>query len=299
MTSPKKILRAWNIRAKKQFGQHFLAEPSTAKMIVSRANISPKDIILEIGAGLGALTVPLARVAQKVYAVEKDRHICDLLKTELLVNNISNVTIIAKNILQVDYQPIAEKYDRQIVVIGNLPYNISSQILIQLIHSRKFVSRAILMFQKELAQRIMAQPGTKNYGRLTVMLRYCADIEAITTIHASVFFPAPKVDSEILEIIFKSELDHPAHDEAMLFKVIKAAFGNRRKTLRNALAASGLNIDACTALRALNMAGIDPNRRAETLSVSEFILLQINLTQIIKTDNNLADVNSDRSITKP
>jgi 16S rRNA (adenine1518-N6/adenine1519-N6)-dimethyltransferase len=281
MTSPKKLLRAWNIRAKKQFGQHFLAEPSTAKMIVSRANISPKDIILEIGAGLGALTVPLARVAQKVYAVEKDRHICDLLKTELLVNNISNVTIIPKNILQVDYQPIAEKYDRQIVAIGNLPYNISSQILVQLIQSRKFVSRAILMFQKELAQRIMAQPGTKDYGRLTVMLRYCADIEAITTIHASVFFPAPKVDSEILEITFKPELNHRAHDEAMLFKVIKAAFGNRRKTLRNALSASGLNIDACTALRALNMAGIEPSRRAETLSVSEFILLQINLTQII------------------
>ena len=299
MTSPKEILRAWNIRAKKQLGQHFLAEPSIAKMIVARANISPKDIILEIGAGLGALTVPLARAAQKVYAVERDLHICDLLKTELLVNNISNVTIIPKNILQLDYQPIAEKYDRQILVFGNLPYNISSQILIQLIDSRKSVSRAILMFQKELAQRLAAQPGSRDYGRLTVMLRYCADIEAITTIQASDFFPAPKVDSEILEIIFKPELNYPAHDEAILSKVIKAAFGNRRKTLKNALAASGLNIDAHTALRALNMAGIDPTRRAETLSVSEFILLQINLTQSIKTNNNRTDVNSDPSITKP
>jgi 16S rRNA (adenine1518-N6/adenine1519-N6)-dimethyltransferase len=281
MTSPKILLRAWNIRAQKKLGQHFLADPAIAEMIVSRANIASSDVVLEIGAGLGALTIPLARVAETVYAVEKDHQICDLLTTELRVNNISNVKIIPKNILQVDYQPIAEQYDRQVFVIGNLPYNISSQILVQLIHSRRFVSRAMLMFQKELAQRITARPGVKDYGRLTVMLRYCAEIKAITTIHASAFFPPPKVDSEILEIIFKTEYNYPAHDEAMLFRVIKAAFGNRRKTLKNALAASGLNIDSQTATRALRMAQINPSRRAETLSLSEFVSLQVSLTQIL------------------
>jgi 16S rRNA (adenine1518-N6/adenine1519-N6)-dimethyltransferase len=137
------------------------------------------------------------------------------------------------------------------------------------------------MFQKELAQRLTAQPGTKDYGRLAVMLRYCADVKTIATITASVFFPAPKIASEVLEFSFKNTLDYPEHDEAMLFQVVKAAFGNRRKTLKNALAASGLRIDPKIALRALEMAGIDPSRRAETLSVPEFMALQINLSEIL------------------
>ena len=280
MTSPKTLLKAWNINAKKRLGQHFLVDPSTAEMIVKRAKISSNDIVLEIGAGLGALTIPAARAAAKVHAVEKDRQLCDLLKTELLTNNLANVSIIPENILQLDYASIAEPYVRALVVIGNLPYNISSQVLIQLIRTRNLVSRAILMFQKELAQRIIAHPGSKAYGRLTVMLQYCADIKPVATINASAFFPAPKVASEILEIKFKAKLDYPQHDESLLYKVIKAAFGNRRKTLKNALAASELRIDPKSAWQALDMAGIDPNRRAETLSVPEFISLQICLAKV-------------------
>ena len=251
-----------------------------AEMIVKRAKISSDDIVLEIGAGLGALTIPIAQAAEKVHAVEKDRQLCELLKTELLAKHVTNVSIIPKNILQVDLPSIGEQQGHPLVVIGNLPYNISSQILIQLIRSRIWVSRAILMFQKELALRITAQPGTKDYGRLSVMLGYCADIKPVATIKAPAFFPVPKVASEILEIKFKTELGFPQHDEFMLFKVVKAAFGTRRKTLKNALAASGLHIDPQTALRALDMAGIDPSRRAETLSVSEFVALQISLAQI-------------------
>jgi 16S rRNA (adenine1518-N6/adenine1519-N6)-dimethyltransferase len=281
MTSPKTLLKAWNIRAKKQLGQHFLADPSIAQMIVSRANILSNDIVVEIGAGLGALTIPLAHRADQVYAVEKDHQICELLKAELLANNISNTMIVEKNILHLDYGSIADDDHGPMIVIGNLPYNISSQVLVQLIHSRKSISRAILMFQKELARRMTAQVGTKDYGRLTVMLKYCAEIKTIATIAAAAFFPTPKVDSEVLEIRFKAKRQCPSHDEALLFQVIKAAFGNRRKTLKNALAASGLNIDSQTALRALTKAEIDPVRRAETLSVSEFIALQVNLAQAI------------------
>ena len=283
MTSPKILLKAWNIRAKKQLGQHFLADPSIAQMIVSRANILSDDIVVEIGAGLGALTIPLAHKAEQVYAVEKDLQICELLKTELLANNISNTTIIPKNILHLDLRSIADDDHRPMVVMGNLPYNISSQVLVQLIHSRESISRAILMFQKELARRITAQVGTKDYGRLTVMLRYCAEIKNIATVTAAAFYPMPKVDSEVLEIRFKTREEYPSHDEALLFEVIKAAFGNRRKTLKNALAASGLKIDPQMALRALTEAEIDPVRRAETLSVSEFISLQVNLAHVIDT----------------
>jgi 16S rRNA (adenine1518-N6/adenine1519-N6)-dimethyltransferase len=266
-----------------------LTDPSTAEMIVSRAKISPRDIVLEIGAGLGALTIPLARTASKVYAVEKDHRICELLKTELLVKNISNITIIREDILKLDYQPLAEENGRRLIVMGNLPYNISSQILVRLVRDRRFVNRAILMFQKELARRITAEPGSKDYGRLTVMLRYCTEIKKIASVDALLFFPAPQVASEVLEIKFVSDQKYPEHDEVLLFKVIKAAFGNRRKTLRNALGASELQISPQTALDALNSAGIEPGRRAETLTVREFIALQNSLTDVLATRSKKAD----------
>ncbi len=135
------------------------------------------------------------------------------------------------------------------------------------------VNRAVLMFQKELAQRINAPPGGKDYGRLTVMLNYCADLNKLATIDAALFFPKPKVDSEVLEIKFKNRRQDRAYNEKFLFRVIKAAFGKRRKTLKNALAGSQLRVNGDTALRALNLAGIDPIRRAETLNVSEFVAL--------------------------
>ncbi|OEU67839.1 MAG: ribosomal RNA small subunit methyltransferase A [Desulfobacterales bacterium PC51MH44] len=280
MTSPRILLAAYNIRPKKKLGQNFLADPSTAKMIVNCSEILPDDVVLEIGAGLGALTIPAARRVQKVFAVEKDRQIIDILKIELLASNLSNVAIMEKNILMVDIKALVKNIDRKIVVMGNLPYNISSQILVQLVKTRNVISRAILMFQKEMAQRITAQPGCKDYGRLTVMLRYCSDIKKLADVKASLFFPKPKVDSEVLEIRFKERLEYSAKDEAFLFRVIKAAFGNRRKTLKNALAASALDIDANTANNVLKSSDIDPIRRAETLNIEEFVRLSNNLARV-------------------
>ncbi|MGD2030766.1 MAG: 16S rRNA (adenine(1518)-N(6)/adenine(1519)-N(6))-dimethyltransferase RsmA [Desulfobacterales bacterium] len=277
MTSPKTLLIFHNIRPQKQLGQHFLANHTTAEMIVNRSGIVPEDVVLEIGAGLGALTIPVGRIVKQVFAVEKDRKIIDILKTEILASNLSNVVIIEKNILKIDIKSLAEGVGRKIVVMGNLPYNISSQILVQLIHSREAVTRAVFMLQKELAQRITAQPGCKDYGRLTVMLRYCSDIKKIADVNASIFFPKPKVDSEVVEFRFKEKLEYPANDESFLFSVIKAAFGNRRKILKNALAASALNIDASDAKNILQQSGIDPRRRAETLTVEEFVKLSNHL----------------------
>lgn len=244
---------------------------------MNRSGIVPEDVVLEIGAGLGALTIPVGRIVKQVFAVEKDRKIIDILKTEILASNLSNVVIIEKNILKIDIKSLAEGVGRKIVVMGNLPYNISSQILVQLIHSREAVTRAVFMLQKELAQRITAQPGCKDYGRLTVMLRYCSDIKKIADVNASIFFPKPKVDSEVVEFRFKEKLEYPANDESFLFSVIKAAFGNRRKILKNALAASALNIDASDAKNILQQSGIDPRRRAETLTVEEFVKLSNHL----------------------
>lgn len=282
MTSPKLLLKAWNLRPKKSLGQNFLSDPSTAENIVSKAHLSPEDVVLEIGAGLGALTTVLAPVVKKVYAVEKDRQLIELLKTELLTKRISNCEIIADNILYMDLQTLADKVGGKFTVFGNLPYGISSQILIKIIQSRSTIERAILMFQRELAQRITAQPGGKNYGRITAMLRYCADIRTLVNVKASVFYPPPKVDSSVIETRFKSTTMYGSHDEAMLYAVIKAAFGNRRKTLKNALAASALRIDSQTAMEALKSAGIDPSRRAETLGPEEFVSLEISLRKAME-----------------
>ena len=280
MTSPRILLAAHKIHPKKQLGQNFIVDPAFTEMIVKRAGILPEDIILEIGAGLGALTIPLARRAKKIFAVEKDRQIIPILNMEILVSGLTNISIIEKDILAVNIKTLVENMGGKIVVMGNLPYNISSQILVQLIRSRGGISRAVLMFQKELAQRITAEIGCKDYGRLTVMLRYCSDIKKLVDVKASLFFPKPKVDSQILELKFKKEIDHKAVDEPFFFKVIKSGFGNRRKTLKNALAASELNIDPNTAKRILEKSGIDPIRRAETLTVEEFVKLSNNLFPI-------------------
>ena len=273
MTSPRILLAAYNLHPKKQLGQHFLSDPSTAEMITKRSGIVPEDIVLEIGAGFGALTIPLARIAKKVYAIENDRRLIDLLKTEILANGLSNVELMEENILKFDINRLAENVGHKIIIIGNLPYNISSQILVKLIKSRTAVIRAVFMFQKELARRITAQPGCKDYGRLTVMLGYCAKIKKLADVKASLFFPKPKVDSQLIEIRFLETIKYPAYDEALLFRVIKGAFGQRRKTLKNALAGSELNIDAKTAQNILDKAGIDSSQRAETLTVLEFVKL--------------------------
>jgi 16S rRNA (adenine1518-N6/adenine1519-N6)-dimethyltransferase len=271
--SPKNLLLTHKLYAKRWLGQNFLTDRQTPERIVTLSNIGPEDTVLEIGPGLGALTLPLARTAKKVYAVEKDQEIIPLLESELASAHISNVEVIEGNILYVDLKTLFCDQAHKVIVIGNLPYNISSQVLIQLIHARDIFSRAILMFQKELAKRITAEPGNKNYGRITVALRYCADVRPLMQLKASQFFPKPKVDSEILEIRFNSIIKNPAHDESVFFSVIKAAFSKRRKTLRNSLAGTGLFKDTDTSKSVLESVGIDPMRRAETLSVEEFVML--------------------------
>ena len=273
MTSPGRLLSAWNLHPKKQLGQNFLSDPSTAEMIINRSGIGSGDTLLEVGAGLGALTIPAARASKKLYAVEKDQGLIDLLKTELLVYKISNTTLINSDILQLDLKQFVEDESEKIIVIGNLPYNISSMLLVRLINNRNIVSRAILMFQKEMAKRIYAAPNCKDYSRLSVMAQYCADVKKIATVKAPLFFPKPKIDSEVIELTFKTGLQHKADDEQLLFRVIKAAFSKRRKTLRNSLAGNILDIDTQTALSLLEQAGIDPVRRAETLTVQEFVKL--------------------------
>ncbi len=275
MTSPRSLLKAWNLQPKKQLGQNFLADPSTANMIVNRAGIGPEEVVLEIGAGLGALTIPAARAAKRLYAVETDDRLIGLLGTELLAHGVTNATVLKQDILKFDLGAFIreEAISGRLVVLGNLPYNVSSQVVVRLIGAREGVDRAAMMFQHELARRLLAEPGGKDYGRLTAMLRYCADIEPLARVNAPLFYPRPKVDSEVLMIRFRKTPAYPAEDEGFLFRVIKAAFGQRRKNLKNALSGSDLRIRPDTARAALEAAGIDPIRRAETLTIPEFVEL--------------------------
>jgi 16S rRNA (adenine1518-N6/adenine1519-N6)-dimethyltransferase len=273
MTNPRTLLKAWRLRASKQLGQNFLSQPNAARMIVSRSGLTAADIVAEIGAGLGALTIPLARQVRKVYAIEKDRRLIELLRTELRVAGLANVEVLEQDFLRMDLSQLAEMHDRQLVVCGNLPYNISSQILVRLIRARTVISRAVLMFQKELAERLMAPPGTKAYGRISAVLQYCADIRPLADLTKGHFHPAPRVASRVVEIKFYPLPAIRANDEDFLFRVIKAAFANRRKTLRNSILAGGLGINSEPLQAALLAAAIDPGRRAETLTPSEFVRL--------------------------
>ncbi|MFW5930981.1 MAG: 16S rRNA (adenine(1518)-N(6)/adenine(1519)-N(6))-dimethyltransferase RsmA [Desulfosalsimonas sp.] len=278
MTGPRRLLTDLGLSPKKHMGQNFLADPSTAEMIVRRARLEDA-VVVEVGAGLGALTVFAGPAARRVYAVEKDRDLTGILKRVLFERGAENVEVVNENIFDVDLTAIAEKENTRLVVAGNLPYNISSQVIVSLLFQRQIIERAVLMLQSEMAERLYAPPGSKEYGRLSVMTGYCASVSRIARIRANQFYPRPNVDSEVVEIRFKNPSKR-AVDEALLSAVVKAAFGQRRKTLRNALAGSDLATDSRRIETALDRADISGSRRAETLSVAEFVNLSNSFANI-------------------
>ena len=271
MTSPATLLKAWNILARKEFGQNFIKDPSLARQIADLARLHQDDVVIDVGAGLGAMTIAAAQRVRKVIAVEKDARMLPLLRTELLVHGFSNVEVLPHDILTLDLGALSESEGHLLTIVGNLPYNISSQVLIKLMHARSSINRAILMFQKELADRLCAGPGSRTYGRISVMLQYCSNIKMLRTVRADMFFPKPKVDSVVLAVDFKTDIVDRVSNETLMAQVVQAAFGQRRKTLRNALSAGLVDMDFAAVEKVLTNAGIDPGRRAETLSVAEFV----------------------------
>ena len=270
MTSPAQLLRGKNIYPKKDYGQNFLSDNQTAQMIIRRSGINENDTVLEIGSGLGALTVEASKKAKKVYAIEKDNRLIDLLKEEIVEAGQSNVEIINKDFMKLAIEDFAQAQRKKLVIIGNLPYNISSQILFRLVQKRKFIKRAYLMFQLELANRITASPGSKDYSRLSAVMQYCSEVKPIADIQPHLFFPKPAVKSRVIEVSFFDKPTCSYEKEKYLFTVIKAAFSKRRKTLKNSLAGDDLSINRDEAEAILKAANIDPVRRGETVNVEEF-----------------------------
>jgi len=268
MTHPGQLLKQAGLYAGKELGQNFLSNPGTARMIVEKTGISEDTHVLEIGPGLGALTLPMAKKALHVTAVEKDGRLIPILMEEIAGQGIKNIDIIHGDVLKIHIKDILK--DKKLVVIGNLPYNISSQILIKLVEERKYIEKAFLMFQTELATRILALPGGREYSRLSAVSQYAARISFVAQIGPASFFPSPDVNSTILQFQFFQPEDNDESLEKLLFDVIKAAFSKRRKSLKNSMTGGELGYQKDFVLHALALAGIEPQRRAETLSVEEF-----------------------------
>jgi 16S rRNA (adenine1518-N6/adenine1519-N6)-dimethyltransferase len=262
-----------NGRPKKGLGQHYLTRSDITHEIVYRSGFGAKDIVLEIGPGKGALTIPLARNVSHIFAVEKDPHLVEALRRKITRAGFSNITLIHDDILRFDLAELVNAQRRKIQVIGNLPYNISSPCLEKLVTHRPAISRAILMFQREFALRLCASPGEKAYGAMTVLVNYNAKTTPLLQVSRNAFYPRPKVDSAVVEIDFERPYATRAKHEAAFQKVVKGAFSHRRKTLANSLKRFFPSLDQNELLQWLAACSIDRRRRAETLDMNEFLCM--------------------------
>jgi 16S rRNA (adenine1518-N6/adenine1519-N6)-dimethyltransferase len=250
--------------AKKRFGQNFLTDQSVITSLVAAISPEPNDLMVEIGPGLGALTKPLLQKLKLLHVVEVDRDIIAWMKTEYskptYANNVINIH--NADALKFDFASLGEN----LRITGNLPYNISTPILFHLLDNVSHICDMHFMLQKEVVERMVAAPSTPAYGRLSVMLQYHLQMDYLITVPPEAFQPAPKVESAFVRCIPHASLPYIAKDEAIFAKVVLAAFGQRRKTLRNTL--KGLvEDDGFTALN------ISSQLRAENLSVADFVTI--------------------------
>jgi 16S rRNA (adenine1518-N6/adenine1519-N6)-dimethyltransferase len=243
------------------------------RQIIRRAGFEPDAVVVEIGPGLGALTFPLAESVRQVIGIEKDSRLTEILKDRLIQKGIQNVTLVNQDVLKADLGETARPFGGRILVIGNLPYNISSPFLEKLIQSREVVTRAVLMFQAEVGRRLVASPGNKQYGAMTVLAQYHARISPLIEIPKEAFHPPPKVKSMVLELDFTRPHPTRAGNEEAFKKVVKAAFAHRRKTLINSIKGTFSEWRQDEILLGMEKSGIDPKKRAEMLEIDDFIRL--------------------------
>ena len=254
-----------NARPKKSFGQHFLHEKRYIERIVSAISPRPEDVVVEIGPGEGALTFPLLAAAGKMTAIELDTDLIPDLTARAA--SIGELTIVHSDVLKVDFTAMARQRGvGKLRVAGNLPYYISSPILFHCVEHASAIEDMHFMLQKEVVDRMAAEPGSKVYGRLSVMLQLVCRVEPLFTVPPGAFRPPPKVDSAVVRMVPLPPEQLPQADPVRLHAIVKAAFAQRRKTLGNALK----QVMDSTAIEA---AGIDPKARAEVLAPGDFVRL--------------------------
>ena len=249
-------------RARKRFGQHFLHDRSVIERIVRAVDPAADDHLVEIGPGLGAITLPLLERVDTLHAVELDRDVIPLLE-EKTAASTGRLVIHPGDALKFDFGALAEAIGKPLRLVGNLPYNVSSPLLFHFLGYRDVVRDMHFMLQKEVVDRMAAPPGSKTYGRLSVMLAVDCTIEPLFVIRPGAFNPPPKVDSSVVRLAVRTTPPFALPDRALFARLVTAAFSQRRKTLRNSIRAF-LDADAIAAC------GVDPQARAETLSAADF-----------------------------
>ena len=261
------LLDRMGIRLQKKMGQHFLVDEQAVRNIAAALALSPGEVVLEIGPGIGTLTQMLALTGAKVTAVELDRRFIDILAKTM--SAYDNVRVVQGDILNLNIRDVMDA--GRFHIAGNLPYYITTPIVMKFLEDKLPVSRMVFMVQKEVADRMAASPGSKDYGALSVAVQYHTIPEKLFEVPSDSFLPPPAVDSAV---ILLRRREKPAVDipsEAAFFRLVRAAFAQRRKTLTNALRGSGIAVEAVSFM--LAQAGLDGKRRGETLSLDEFAAL--------------------------
>ncbi len=260
----KHILRAFDLHASRRLGQNFLISPGVVRAVVEAAEIGNGDRVLEIGPGIGTLTQGLLEAGAEVKAVELDKKLPAVLAETL--RGYEDLKVVQGDILKTDIPMLMG--DQPFKVAANLPYYITTPILLSLLEQSLPITHIVTMVQKEVAERMTASPGGKDYGALSVAVQYHTDPEIVLDVPPSCFFPAPEVDSAVIACAVRKTPAVAVQDEKLFFRVVKASFGQRRKTLSNALKPLGFSKEQIEG--ALLSAGIDSTRRGETLSLAEF-----------------------------
>ena len=266
------VLQKYNFVFQKKFGQNFLIDPRVLEKIVDAARITPQDCVLEIGPGIGTMTQYLAESAREVVAVEIDRALIPILQDTL--SAYDNVTVLNQDIMKVDVGRIVEERNqgRPIKVVANLPYYITTPIIMGLLENHVPLQSITVMVQKEVAERMQVGPGTKEYGALSLAVQYYARPEVVAHVPANCFMPRPNVDSTVIRLTRYQEPPVKAADEKYLFALIRASFNQRRKTLANGLL-GGMGLPREQVVAALEEMGLPASVRGEALTLEQFARL--------------------------
>ncbi len=270
MVSIKRELAEYGLTPRKKWGQHFLVDRNILGKVIEAAELEKEDVVLEVGPGLGEMTLALARQVEKVIAVEIDSKFVEILKKKTI--DLPNVEVIKGDILKINFNELLDRGGQRLKVVANLPYQISTPLLFRFVESRDVFSALTLMLQREVAERMIASPGGKDYGPLSVFTQTVSNLSICFFIKPSAFFPPPKVESAVIRVVWK-EIPAVGLEENEWFRnVVRGCMGYRRKRLLNALKHSDLPLPPDIEQR-MEKIGIDPQRRPGTLTVQEFVHL--------------------------
>jgi 16S rRNA (adenine1518-N6/adenine1519-N6)-dimethyltransferase len=267
------VIKKYNFSFQKKYGQNFLIDTNILERIISESEITKDDCVLEIGPGIGTMTQYLAESAKRVIAVEIDRSLIPILEDTL--SDYDNVTVINDDILKVDIQKLCDEYNdsRPIKVVANLPYYITTPIIMGLFESHVPLKSITIMVQKEVADRMQQKPGSKDYGALSLAVQYYAKPEIVAEVSPNCFIPKPNVSSAVIRLTRYENPPIEVDNEHFMFSLIRASFNQRRKTLANGLANGGLGLDRETVNRALEKMELSLTVRGEALTLEQFAIL--------------------------